>query len=282
MSDFSADWLHLREPVDLRSRNADLAARLRAVFATHSHVRVIDLGCGTGANLRATAHLLGPKIGSVQEWLLVDHNPALLSRAAIVLAAWADTATTHGNDLRLLKSGMTITVRFREADLMHELDDILDAGVDLLTASAFFDLASPEFIRIAAAGAARHKAAFYTVLTFNGAQSWVPVHEADDKINEAFNAHQQGDKGLGAASGGAAPEYLSQAFKTLCYNVVAGDSPWHVGENDQDLARQLNDGVAAAALETGRVDAAVISAWQTTPRKGVCVGHTDTLALPPD
>jgi SAM-dependent methyltransferase len=282
MSDFSADWLQLREPVDLRSRNAELASRLRAVFATHSHVRVIDLGCGTGANLRATAHLLGPEVGSVQDWVLVDHNPALLARAAIVLAAWADTATTHGNDLKLVKTGITITVKFREADLMRELDDILSAGVDLLTASAFFDLASPEFIRMAAAAAARHKAAFYTVLTYNGAQNSVPIHEDDDQVRHAFNAHQQGDKGFGSAAGGAAPEYLSQAFETLSYNVVAGDSPWHVGENDHNLARQLIDGVAAAALETGRVDAAVISAWQRAPRRGVCVGHTDTLALPPE
>lgn len=279
MSAFSADWLKLREPVDLRSRNAALGQSLRAVFATHARVRVIDLGCGTGANLRATAPLLGS--GSTQDWLLVDHDPALLTRAAIELAAWADTATSRGQDLILEKSGTTIHTRFRQADLLHELDTILDAGADLVTASAFFDLASPAFVGAVATATARANAAFYAVLTFNGALGSTPAHAMDDQIHNAFNIHQHTDKGFGAAAGATAPDTLARAFEAQSYRVTTGDSPWKVTPADGDLAQQLIDGIASAALETARVNPPDIGAWRQRARGTVHVGHTDTLALPP-
>ena len=51
MSGFSPEWLALREPIDHRSRNAELASSLSARFQQRSAVEVVDLGCGTGSNL---------------------------------------------------------------------------------------------------------------------------------------------------------------------------------------------------------------------------------------
>ena len=58
MSAFPADWLDLREPVDHRSRNQALAQALARHFDGWRPLTVVDLGCGTGSNLRATAPLL--------------------------------------------------------------------------------------------------------------------------------------------------------------------------------------------------------------------------------
>jgi hypothetical protein len=55
MSGFSAQWLDLREPVDHRSRNVELGRRLARHFEGWRPITVVDLGCGTGSNLRATA-----------------------------------------------------------------------------------------------------------------------------------------------------------------------------------------------------------------------------------
>ena len=44
----------------------------RAHFGGRRPIRVVDLGCGTGSNLRATAPLLGAE----QHWTLVDYDPA--------------------------------------------------------------------------------------------------------------------------------------------------------------------------------------------------------------
>ena len=77
MSGFSAQWLDLREPVDHRSRNVELGRRLARHFEGWRPITVVDLGCGTGSNLRATAPLLGPD----QSWTLVDYDQALLDAA---------------------------------------------------------------------------------------------------------------------------------------------------------------------------------------------------------
>ncbi|MDJ0891981.1 MAG: class I SAM-dependent methyltransferase, partial [Gammaproteobacteria bacterium] len=73
MSGFSGEWLALREPVDDRSRSGTLVTRLSA-RAPEGRLRVLDLGAGTGANLR----YLAPRLGGEQEWLLVDHDSSLL------------------------------------------------------------------------------------------------------------------------------------------------------------------------------------------------------------
>ena len=60
MSGFDASWLDAARAADHRSRSEDLASCWRAALRTGaSTVSVLDLGCGTGSNLRATAPWLG-------------------------------------------------------------------------------------------------------------------------------------------------------------------------------------------------------------------------------
>ena len=51
---FGADWLALREPFDAAARESSslLVARLRTLRPGPGPWRVMDLGCGTGANWR--------------------------------------------------------------------------------------------------------------------------------------------------------------------------------------------------------------------------------------
>src|SRR5436190_1876555 len=125
MAGFSPDWLALREPADHRARNAGLAAQVTAFLAGRDPVRIVDLGCGTGSNLRALAPHLGPR----QHWTLVDVDAALLEAARGALDAWRTTAP-----------GIDLTIEFARADLNAELDRVLAPGADLVTAAALFDL----------------------------------------------------------------------------------------------------------------------------------------------
>ena len=113
MSGFAPEWLDLREGADHRSRNRKLERALAKHFDGWRPVTVVDLGCGTGSNLRATSPLLGPE----QYWTLVDHDQALLDAAAQRLAAWADGADRQGGTLALFKGAKRINVEFRRADL---------------------------------------------------------------------------------------------------------------------------------------------------------------------
>jgi SAM-dependent methyltransferase len=276
MSGFSAQWLDLREPVDHRSRNIDLGHRLARHFEGWRPITVVDLGCGTGSNLRATAPLLGPD----QYWTLVDYDQGLLDAAGERLAAWADGADKQENRLILFKGAKRLTVEFRRADIAGDLDTALGSNANLVTASAFFDLVSAEFIARFAAAVARRKAAFYTVLTYDGDQRWTPEHDADAAMAEAFHAHQARDKGFGAATGPNAPDILGEAFTNAGYSVEEADSAWRLGEANTALIADLARGFADAVRETGQVDAQLITDWAAITRGAAIVGHTDTLALP--
>ena len=187
---FSADWLALRELADHRSRNVKLSHALAKYFEGWRPVTVIDMGCGTGSNLRATAPLLGPE----QIWTLVDYDPLLLDAARERLQAWADGAAEKDGALVLFKGAKRITVSFRRADLSKELDDVLAPGANLVTASALFDLVSEDFLAKLITAVTARKAAFYTVLTYDGDQRWTPEHEIDAAMLQAFHAHQGTDK----------------------------------------------------------------------------------------
>ena len=277
MSGFAPAWLDLREGVDHRSRNRKLERALAKHFDGWRPITVVDLGCGTGSNLRATAPLLGPE----QHWTLVDHDQGLLDaavRAAHRLGRWRRPA---GQQLALFKGAKRINVEFRRADLARDLEAALGPSANLVTASALFDLVSAEFIAKFAAAVASAKSAFYTVLTYDGDQRWTPEHEADAALLAAFHAHQRRDKGFGPAAGPDAPDALSEAFAAAGYAVQEGDSAWRLGVGDEALIAELAAGFAAAVRRDEPSRRADRRRWRAVTRTGAVVGHTDTLALPP-
>ena len=76
MSGFSASWLALREGIDAASRDASLVERLSRVLSARA-LRALDLGGGTGANVR----YLAPRLTGI--WTVVDHDRDLLSRVPV-------------------------------------------------------------------------------------------------------------------------------------------------------------------------------------------------------
>ena len=281
MSGFSPEWLALREPADVRARDPGLLVALAQHLAARNALEVVDLGCGTGANMRSTAPALGPG----QRWTLVDYDPTLLAAARVALLGWADETSENGTSIMLMKEGLDIAVTFRQADLMQELEAVVGGRPDLVTASALFDLCSADYIGRMSRAVAGEGAAFYTVLTYDGQQSWSPAHPADPEMIAAFNEHQQIDKGFGSAAGPAAPAALALAFRQRGYQVVEASTPWRIdGRRDVDeraLLDALAGGFAGAVADIGRVLPDVIAGWLAVRRDGCIVGHTDTLALPP-
>jgi SAM-dependent methyltransferase len=281
---FSADWLALREPADHRSRSAALLASLAKRVDGRDPLRITDLGCGTGSNLRATAPALGPN----QEWTLVDYDPALLERAARVLTEWADEARAIGDHLVLVKDGKNIGVTFRIADLNVELEQVISGAIDLVTASALFDLISEAWMRRFIAALKTTPALFYTVLTYNGEDEFIPAHPFDWGILNAFRIHQKRDKGFGPAEGPDAAATLARLLKEAGYAVETADTPWVLKPSDIALKTELLKGLHGAAMETGLIadnGANDWLFWRTSmgDQKGsrLKTGHTDILAAKP-
>ena len=280
MSAFSADWLTLRESADKRARNSELAKAVAAWFSLRESIKVVDLGCGTGANLRATSPLLPNK----QNWRLIDNDGQLLAAARIALRGWADRSEEIPGGLQLFKGHAVISVHFEQRDIAINPGEIISGtehfAPDLVTASAFFDLVSPEFIKTLVHAVAKQRAVFYTVLTYNGLQAWTPHRPADNQMAAAFNRHQMRDKGFGVAAGPAAPSHMADQFRLEGYSVQEGESPWLLGRNDRMLISELLQGHAHAVLETKSVDAKTVETWIKVTRTAAQIGHTDTFAVP--
>lgn len=278
MSGFSPDWLALREPADHAARNPQLLQQVGAHFAGRASVTVLDLGGGTGSNLRGTAEALPAR----QHWTLVDRDPALLKAARERLSAWADTAREQGEELVLTKGDRLISVDMREADLEKDLEWVLGWQPDLVTAAALFDLTSKRWLERMVAALASLRLPLYTVLTYDGRERWKPPHAADAAVLAAFRFHQRGDKGFGPAAGPDATEVMAEAFRKAGFAVSNGESSWQIDERHADLARELTKGIAGAVLETGHVERALVEDWLAARSSGATgiVGHHDLWARP--
>lgn len=277
MSGFDPAWLDMRESADHRARNRDVLDACAAHLALHDHVRVVDLGCGLGSNLRA----LAPHLPARQSWRLVDHDSLLLATARERLARWADKAEEQEDGkLRLSGAGRMIDIEFAQADLAHSAGHVL-RDVDLVTAAALFDLVSEDWMRRFVAQVADLHTPFYTVLTYDGVESWFPPDPRDAEMLAAFHAHQARDKGFGPSAGPRATAILMRLFEAHGYRLSSGASPWRLTQADRPLIAALADGVAAACAETGLVGPPTIRDWRAARETAEAeIGHVDLFAYP--
>jgi SAM-dependent methyltransferase len=299
MAGFSSDWLGLREPADTAARNAALIASVAAFKADAKSLSLLDLGAGTGSTLRA----LAPHLRTPQRWVLVDHDASLVAAGRQILAAWAassaavnpgETPRSAGaiggapeadgedGELALRVGSQPVTVSWRQADLADADWPALLAGVDLVTASALFDLVSEAFIETFAAAVARAGAAVYVALDIDGTAEWSPAQADDAAVAAAFRRHQGIDKGFGRALGPEATAVLTRALTAHGYDVRTQKSPWRLGPEQAELMAALADGWADAARAAG-LDGAVVDRWLAARRTatGCVIGHTDLFATPP-
>ena len=265
MTGFSADWLTLREPYDLRARSREVIAAVEASLAALPSVHIVDLACGTGATVRAlTAHL-----PALQNWRLADNDLGLLGRAKGMALA----------------DGVKVTAV--PLDLNRDLEAALDGAVDLVTTSAFLDLVSKDWLDRLTTEIAARFIPFYAALTYDGRINMSPNDPADAAIIAAINAHQGTDKGFGPALGPEAASHAIGGFEHLGYAVTHRQSDWTMGPDDRDIQLEIFAGWAAAAREIGALPPAETASWLTRRRASVAagtsclrVGHVDFFALP--
>ena len=289
---FDAGWLSLREPVDHRSRAPGLLPDLVDWWRTRGAERIVDLGSGTGSNLR----YLAPHLPGLQRWTLVDHDPELLAR----VRSPAPSRTFHIDTLDPVVGDLGT----------RGLESV--AAADLVTASALLDLVSLDWLHQLVEACGEAGAAALLALSYDGTVEWAPKPRAaaldegagdggghdddgdegpvDDRwILDAVNRHQQKDKGTGRALGPRAAEEAARLFRMAGYRVRLAPSPWVLDAREGPLVRDLLDGWARAATEMETERAGAIRRWARlrTDQVGrgevqVSVGHLDLLALPPE
>lgn len=265
MSGFSATWLALREPYDLRARNADVFSAVAASFKHRDVLRVVDLACGTGSALRA----ISPRLTARQNWRLVDNDRGLLA------------------EVQNMPVPRDVTVSAIALDLSRDLEVAFEGPVDMVTTSALLDLVSEAWLKRLTAEIARRSTSLYAALSYDGRVELAPLDPLDAAVIAAVNAHQLTDKGFGRALGSSAASVAIARFESLSYSVIQGASDWVIGPNDHDMQLEILAGWATAARETGKLTKADTTAWLTRRRHAVTtglssirVGHVDFLATP--
>jgi SAM-dependent methyltransferase len=276
-STFDADWLTLREPVDHRSRGEGLLTVLQETWVARGWSRVLDLGSGTGSNLR----YLSPRLPGGQRWTLLDHDRTLLARVR--------------------PPGPHVEVVPMEGELATEGIEAVDQA-DLVTASALLDLVSEAWLRTLVLRCTAARCGVLLALSYDGSVRWAPTAGGDPPewaeaggdaldllVLEAVNRHQRRDKGTGAALGPDAGARAAALFRESGYRVYTTPSPWRLGPGDTALALALVEGWGDATVEEYPWGEWAIREWQRRRRVAlesgevqVTVGHLDVLALPPD
>ena len=259
MGDFSAAWLQLREPIDHRARSAALTTGVLEALRV-DELRILDLACGTGSNLRYLRGHTSPD----PDWLLVDHDPSL-----IALVPAAPNVTTLQRDLA-------------------SLDASLFEGRSLVTASALLDLVSDAWLRGLAAQCRAHGSAALFALTYDGRIAFDPEEPEDSLVRDLVNRHQETDKGFGPALGPGALRAAVDIFQGAGYDVRTAPSDWVLSRTSAPdaLQEQLIDGWAGAAAAIAPDRAAIVAAWRrrrldhvASGRSRLVVGHHDVAAV---
>jgi len=254
MSDFHAEWLALREPVDAVSRSMRLTRAVAAALPRYRAIDVIDLGAGTGANVR----FLAGKLPLPQRWLLVDRDQRLLD---------------HGP-----KAWPCECVDLRDA----VFDSKLFAGRSLVTASALLDLASDSWLKALVERCRDAGAAVLFALTYDGRIDFAPAEPEDEAVCDLVNQHQRRDKGLGPAAGPSAVARTNELFTAAGYHMERETSDWVLTSDSQELQQQLIRGWTEAARVMAPDRSAAIADWSTRRmdhvdqgRSQLIVGHQD-------
>ena len=285
MGGFDSDWLRLREPFDAAARDDHgLAAGIPTAAGAY---RVLDLGAGTGANLR----YLAPRLGGEQLWTLVDHDAGLLEIAPDALQRWAQAHRWEferaGDEIRVSGADFTVAVRRERRDLFRSLDALPWAEAHLVTASALLDLVSEAWFRRLIGHCGLASAALFFALTYDGRVEWTPSLAGDARIVDALNRHQRGDKGFGAALGPMAAPRTRQLLEAAGYWVREARSDWRMRTSDHAIqARLIEDW--SQVVKTMSLESPVrIETWRgqrlaalTGGDSRLRVGHIDLLATP--
>jgi len=260
MSGFDKQWLDLREVADHAARDHELRKRvIDHVVTAGEDALVVDLGAGTGSTFRA----LSPE-ALHWRWRLVDNDPLLL----------AEAQNRHG------QSGRVESVEAHLGDISADLF----AGMRLVTASALFDLVSEAFLSHFLARLPHSDVGLYAALNYDGICHWDDPHPMDEKVVDAFNDHQRGDKGFGPALGPTAAQVLRTLLEKRGFHVEMAPSPWRLDPADAELQRRFVSGMATAAAEMWRFNNGDVDDWrrarlERTEHSGCVVGHWDLFAF---
>jgi SAM-dependent methyltransferase len=283
-----SDWLRLREPADVAARSEAVTRAIAERTVAGEPRCLLDLGTGTGSNIR----YLAERLGGPQRWIGIDRSALLLAELPERITSWAAAsgyeAWTDGRRSVVRGAHFQCDIETQEGDVGTLDDHRIFAGRHIVTASALLDLVSESWLVALAAHCRVEGALALFAITYNGRFTCSPADADDEPVRDLFNRHQKTDKGLGGgAAGPNAGAIAEQCFLQQGYQVRREPSDWVLGPADRDVQRLLIEGWADAATELAPDRASALDRWRArrlahveAGRSHVVVGHDDLAAWP--
>ena len=287
MSRFDCEWRSLREPLDTASRAHVIAETLIDVMPDRP-IQIIDLGTGTGANLRYLSQILG----GPQEWCLIDRDQTLLDSISAILSEWVlgfeGEVKRSGTELIVTRHDFECHVRTEQRNLATDLAAVDFSADALVSGSALLDLVSEQWLQELAQRCHAVRAPVLFALNYDGHMEFDPREADDERVRKLVNLHQMTDKGFGKALGPKAGQNAVRIFEQLGYRVEHARSDWRISPSDQEVQGILLDMWFSAALEVAPDEVSVLRNWiqrrrdhVACGRSGLSVGHIDLLGWLP-
>ncbi len=286
---FGADWLELREPLDLAARDPGLLARFGSCVEDGV---VQECGAGHGALLRAVAPALRGRV----HWHAYDHDTALLAELSPRFTRWGERqgdwrplATDEDGEPAGSATGRWQGRRAQLAAQTHVVD--LAQGLPMLEASAiacsaWLDLVSADWLTALGRQLATAQVhTLYLSMTINGEIRFTPASGEDELLVSAYLRHMEQDKGFGPALGPAAQPRLTQWLDEGGYALDWARSDWRLDCAHAAATRHWLRGLATAAVAHSPMLREVAEAWLHRRRAELAggwlqveIGHFDLLA----
>ncbi len=260
---YARDWLELRQPLDYLARSATLVDRLAVALPGRRPLRIVDLACGHGNNLR----YLHPRLPGPQVWTAIDHDATLLD--------WLEGPGRP--------TGLQLTARC--LDLAAGVEDA-PWEADVVVTSALLDLVSQPWLASLARRCARDRTPVLAALSVDGRVAFSPGDPDDADVMRWFRQHQHTDRGFGPSPGPDAADCFAQLLEEGGMDVHTARADWHVPADNTVLMTAMVEGIARSSAQVSpRPD--VVRAWLERRRVALAraslsmvVGHVDVLGLP--
>ena len=287
--DDPAQWLAHRFACDAEARHPEIEHKFLSFFEQHqTALHVVDVGSGTGANLR----YYFDRIPHTQTWTLIEQSSHLLGECRHSLATFAQKHGygwhPQGDTFLLTDAGKTaaITLIQGSIDRIEQLVDLPQA--DVVTANAVFDLLSFEQFDALVSTLAQHDVCLLATLNYYET-SFLPFSERDHQFVDWYHMHMKRPQPMGIAMGPDCSEEMLDLLAQHHMLIEQESSQWHLKKGECTLHRYLLHFMeqAIAELSLSPEEQRDFEAWLTR-KKELCrqreleiiVDHSDIFAYP--
>ncbi len=242
-------WYDERFEYDCQARNPQVEQACFHHFFGRKSMTIVDLGSGTGSNCL----YFFEKFPEQQKWIFIETQENVSQYA---LKRLSKSATEKGykavqkeNKLTLTKEERNISIEYITASFLDLVDLVNLDEVDLVMASAAFDLISfPQFIQF---GSVLLEKKLPLLTTLNYAEMNFDSEEPTDVFCiEKYESFMNRPQEFGKAMGKKCPRILVDFFQKQEANVEVGSSTWRLeGEPAKAMNFHLLNFMEAAAIQ---------------------------------